>query len=93
MWLTASLSVSISIVLMQLKNTTSPGATALIAVTGSEEIKNMGYWYVITPVLSGVLILLIVALIFNNMTSDRYYPSHPKYHKFRKRIHNTLKNK
>jgi CBS-domain-containing membrane protein len=59
------------------QNTTSPGgATALIAVTGSEEIKNMGYWYVITPVLSGVLILLIVALIFNNMTSDRYYPSH-----------------
>jgi CBS-domain-containing membrane protein len=56
----------------------------LIAVTGSEEIKNMGYWYVITPVLSGVLILLIVALIFNNMTSDGYYPSHPKYHKFRK---------
>jgi CBS-domain-containing membrane protein len=38
--------------------TPSPGgATALIAVTGSEEIKNMGYWYVITPVLSGVLIL------------------------------------
>jgi CBS-domain-containing membrane protein len=35
----------------------------------------MGYWYV--SVLSGVLILLIVALIFNNMTSDRYYPSHP----------------
>jgi CBS-domain-containing membrane protein len=30
------------------------GATALIAVTGSEEIKNMGYWYVITPVLSGI---------------------------------------
>ena len=95
MWLTASLSVSISIVLMQLTKTLHPpgGATALIAVTGSEEIKNMGYWYVITPVLSGVLILLIVALIFNNMTSDRYYPSHPKYHKFRKRIHNTLKNK
>jgi hypothetical protein len=47
------------------QNTTSPGgATALIAVTGSEEIKNMGYWYVITPVLSGVLILLIVALNF-----------------------------
>jgi CBS-domain-containing membrane protein len=42
MWLTASLSVSISIVLMQLtKNTTSPGgATALIAVTGSEEKKH-----------------------------------------------------
>jgi CBS-domain-containing membrane protein len=49
MWLTASLSVSISIVLMQLTKTLHPpgGATALIAVTGSEEIK-MGYWYVIT---------------------------------------------
>jgi CBS-domain-containing membrane protein len=49
MWLTASLSVSI-IVLMQLKKHYIPlRATALIAVTGSEEIKNMGYWYVITP--------------------------------------------
>jgi CBS-domain-containing membrane protein len=53
MWLTASLSVSISIVLMQLTKHYILGATALIAVTGSEEIKNMGYWYVITPVLSG----------------------------------------
>jgi CBS-domain-containing membrane protein len=34
--------------------TLHPRATALIAVTGSEEIKNMGYWYVITPVLSGI---------------------------------------
>jgi CBS-domain-containing membrane protein len=48
----------------------------------------MGYWYV--SVLSGVLILLIVALIFNNMTSEVLSKS-PKYHKFRKRIHNTLK--
>jgi CBS-domain-containing membrane protein len=61
---------------MQLtKNTTSPGgATALIAVTGSEEKKH-GI-LVCNYALSGVLILLIVALIFNNMTSDRYYPSH-----------------
>ncbi|WP_413997709.1 HPP family protein [Flavobacterium sp. W1B] len=93
LWLTSALSVSISIVLMQLTKTLHPpgGATALIAVTGSAEIKNLGYWYVITPVLSGVLTLLIVALIFNNMTANRYYPSHKKYHKFRKRIHKTLK--
>jgi CBS-domain-containing membrane protein len=89
MWLTASLSVSISIVLMQLTKHYIPWrATALIAVTGSEEI-NMGYWYVITPVLSGVLILLIVALIFNNIR--QVLSKSPKYHKFRKRIHNTLK--
>jgi CBS-domain-containing membrane protein len=95
MWLTASLSVSLSIVMMQLTKTLHPpgGATALIAVTGSAEIKNLGYWYVISPVLSGVLILLIVALLFNNMTSKRYYPTHKKYHKFRKRIHKTFGKK
>jgi len=91
-WLTATLSVSISIVLMQLTKTLHPpgGATALIAVTGSAEIKNLGYWYVIMPVLSGVLILLLVALVFNNMTPNRYYPNHKKYYKIRKKIHKSL---
>jgi CBS-domain-containing membrane protein len=94
LWLTAPLAVSLSIVLMQVTKTLHPpgGATALIAVTGSSEIKNLGYWYVINPVLSGVLILLIVALVFNNMTSNRSYPNHKKYHHFRKRIANTFKN-
>jgi CBS domain-containing membrane protein len=94
LWLMAALSVSISIVLMQLTKTLHPpgGATALIAVTGSTEIKNLGYWYVLMPVLSGVLILLLVALIFNNMTPNRYYPNHKKYHKIRKRIHKSLQH-
>jgi CBS-domain-containing membrane protein len=88
LWIMAPLAVSLSIVLMQVTKTLHPpgGATALIAVTGSAEIKNLGYWYVFTPVLSGTLILLIVALIFNNMTSNRQYPNHKKYHKIRKRI-------
>ena len=94
LWLTAPLAVSISIVLMQVTKTLHPpgGATALIAVIGSPKIKMLGYWYVLYPVLSGVLILLIVALIFNNMTSNRYYPNHKKYHQFRKRIVSTFKN-
>ena len=94
LWLTAPLAVSLSIVLMQVTKTLHPpgGATALIAVTGSAEIKNLGYWYVLNPVLSGVLILLAVALIFNNMTANRQYPNHKKYHKIRKRIHNTFKS-
>jgi CBS domain-containing membrane protein len=93
LWLTAPLAVSLSIVLMQVTKTLHPpgGATALIAVTGSAEIKNMGYWYVLTPVLSGVLILFIIALIFNNMTSNRQYPNHKKYHKIRKRIASQFK--
>lgn len=76
-WLTAPLAVSLAIVAMQITKTLHPpgGATALIAVTGSEKIKSLGYLYVLSPVLSGCLILLAVALIFNNMTRNRKYPT------------------
>ncbi|ODS79931.1 MAG: HPP family protein, partial [Chryseobacterium sp. SCN 40-13] len=93
-WIAAPLAVSLSIVFMQITKTLHPpgGATALIAVTGSADIKALGYWYVISPVLSGALILLAVALLFNNMTSNRQYPSHQKFTHFRKRIKERLKN-
>ena len=80
-WLTAPLAVALSIVAMQITKTLHPpgGATALIAVTGSLKIQNLGYWYVIWPVLSGTLILLIVALVFNNLTDYRKYPTSKKY--------------
>ena len=93
LWLTAPLAVSFSIVLMQITKTLHPpgGATALIAVIGSPKIKILGYWYVLYPVLSGVLILLIIALIFNNMTTNRSYPNHKKYHIIRKRLAGKIK--
>ena len=77
MWFTASLAVALSIVLMQVTKTMHPpgGATALIAVIGTEKVKALGYLYVIAPVFTGVMILLLVALIFNNITSHRRYPS------------------
>jgi CBS domain-containing membrane protein len=80
-WLTAPLAVSLSIVLMQVTKTLHPpgGATALIAVIGSDNVKKLGYMYVLSPVLTGVLILLAVALIFNNMTSLRRYPTNRKF--------------
>jgi CBS domain-containing membrane protein len=81
MWLAAPLAVSCAIVLMQITKTLHPpgGATALIAVIGSEKIKSLGYVYVLSPVLSGCLILLAVALVFNNMTPNRKYPSGKSY--------------
>ncbi|MES2543704.1 MAG: HPP family protein [Bacteroidota bacterium] len=87
LWINAPLAVSLSIVLMQITKTLHPpgGATALIAVTGSAEIKNLGFWYVLSPVLSGVLILFVVAMIFNNMTPKRHYPNHKKWLLIRKR--------
>lgn len=95
LWLTAPLAVASSIVLMQITKTLHPpgGATALIAIAGSEKIKNLGYWYVLSPVLSGALILLAVALITNNMAHNRQYPNHKKYHQFRKRIATAIRNK
>jgi len=85
-WVAAPLAVSLSIVFMQITKTLHPpgGATALIAVTGSAEIKNLGYFYVISPVLSGALILLVIALIFNNLTSKRSYPSRSSRAKFKR---------
>lgn len=75
-WLSSALAVSLSIVMMQVTKTLHPpgGATALIANIGSEKIKALGFMYVVSPVLSGVLILLVIALIFNNIPKNRYYP-------------------
>lgn len=86
-WLSSALSVSLSIVLMQITKTLHPpgGATALIANIGSEKIKNLGYLYLINPVLSGVLILLSVALIVNNSTSHRNYPANKNWYQIWRR--------
>jgi len=77
LWLTAPLAVAASITAMQITRTLHPpgGATALIAVIGTDSIKGLGYFYVLSPVLSGTLIIFIVALISNNMTPSKQYPT------------------
>jgi len=50
------------------------GATALIAIIGSREIHDMGFLYVLVPGTLGPLILLIVALVVNNLPASRRYP-------------------
>lgn len=83
-WFCSAFAVSTSILVMQLTLTLHPpgGATALIAVIGSEKIHDIGYFYMIAPVLSGSIILLISALIVNNIPSHRYYPE--SFKKFKK---------
>jgi CBS domain-containing membrane protein len=82
-WLAAPLAVAGSIVFMQITKTLHPpgGATALIAVMGSKDISDLGFMYVLSPVLSGALILLLTALIFNNMTKHRVYPVNSRLYK------------
>ncbi|KPM46793.1 HPP family protein [Jiulongibacter sediminis] len=86
-WLEAAIAVSTAIVIMQITKTLHPpgGATALIAIIGSEKIKSLGYWYVLNPVFSGVMILLGVALLFNNITTHRSYPVNQNWFKVWKR--------
>jgi CBS-domain-containing membrane protein len=76
LWLAASLAVAASIALMQLTKTLHPpgGATALIAVIGSPKLHDIGYLYALQPVGRGALILLLVALLVNNIPKNRKYP-------------------
>ncbi|KAF8933526.1 HPP family-domain-containing protein [Dissophora ornata] len=75
-WLLCALSVSLSLMCMQVTHTVHPpaSATALIAVTGGPVIYDLGYWYVLCPVALGVAIMMVVALLVNNVA--RKYPTH-----------------
>ena len=76
--LAAALAVSIAVAAMLVTHTTHPpgGATALIAVIGGDPVTSLGFKYVLAPVLTGALIMLLVALFVNNLSSseNRHYP-------------------
>ncbi len=75
-WLATTLAVSLSIAAMHATKTLHPpgGATVLIPVIGGPKIQQLGYLYVLLPVASGILIMLAVALIINNLAPNRRYP-------------------
>jgi CBS-domain-containing membrane protein len=75
-WLAAAVAVSTSIALMHLTKTLHPpgGATALIAVIGGDSVRNLGYFYVLMPAALGAGVMLIVALLVNNIPKTRRYP-------------------
>ena len=76
MWLAAAVAVATAIAAMHATKTLHPpgGATALIAVIGGEKIHTLGYLYALVPVAAGALLLLVVALIVNNLPKTRRYP-------------------
>jgi CBS-domain-containing membrane protein len=76
MWLAASLAVATAIAVMHATKTLHPpgGATALIAVLGGDKVHDLGYLYVLVPVASGALLMLLVALLINNIPKTRKYP-------------------
>lgn len=76
LWLAAPIAVATAIAVMHATKTLHPpgGATALIAVIGSPQIHSLGYLYALVPVGVGALIMLVVALLINNIPNHRRYP-------------------
>ena len=77
--LAAGVGVACAVAIMQVTRTIHPpaGATALIAVLGPAPVHHLGYEFVLTPVLVGILILIVLALVVNNLSPDenRHYPA------------------
>ena len=75
--LAASLAVGLSIAIMYYCRCIHPpgGATALSAVVGGHEIHQLGYTFIVSPVLYNVLTIIIVAIVFNYFFPWRRYPA------------------
>ncbi|MBI1195168.1 MAG: hypothetical protein GC138_04930 [Gammaproteobacteria bacterium] len=73
----APLAVGGSIIAMQVLRCQHPpgSATALTAVVGGASITNLGYGYLLTPVLLNIVLLLVIAVIFNWPFAWRRYPA------------------
>jgi CBS-domain-containing membrane protein len=74
--LAAAIAVATAIAVMHATKTLHPpgGATALIAVIGSDQIHALGFTYALIPVGAGATIMLLVALVFNNIPKSRRFP-------------------
>jgi len=75
--LAAGLAVGLTIGVMYYTNCLHPpgGATALTAVVGGDTIHQMGYTFLITPVLLNVVSILFIAILFNALFYWRRYPA------------------
>ena len=74
--LACAVAVAFAIMLMDITVTLHPpaGATALIAVLGPAPIHDLGYMYVLSPVMLGATIMTCVAVLGNNLVGQRRYP-------------------
>jgi CBS-domain-containing membrane protein len=77
-WIASAMAVSMAIMTMLATKTLHPpgGATALIAVIGGKKTHDLGFLYAFIPAGLGALILLIVALVVNNLSKNRRYPEY-----------------
>ncbi|MDN3556588.1 HPP family protein [Halomonas maura] len=74
--LAAALAVSLSVLAMQLTHTVHPpgAAAALVAVIGGPDIHALGWWFPLMPVGLGCTVMVLVAILVNNLARHRRYP-------------------
>ncbi|HEV7318661.1 MAG TPA: HPP family protein [Ensifer sp.] len=70
----AAVAVGLAIAVMLLLGCLHPpsGAVALTAVLGGPAIHEAGYWFVLSPVAVNSVVILLIALAFNNAMGRRY---------------------
>lgn len=75
---TGALAVGLAVCAMHYLRCIHPpgGATALAAVIGGAEIYALGYHYLLMPILTNVVAILLMAIAFNVAFSWRRYPAH-----------------
>ena len=78
MWLASAVAVATAIAVMHATRTLHPpgGATALIAVIGSDKVHHLGFLYALVPAGLGAVVMLVVALLVNNIPDSRRYPEY-----------------
>ncbi|MEE9492390.1 MAG: HPP family protein [Gammaproteobacteria bacterium] len=74
----ASAAVGIAVTVMYYTRCIHPpgGATALAAVIGSAKLHNLGYLYILYPVLLNTITILVIAILFNGLFNWRRYPAY-----------------
>lgn len=80
LFVASAVAIGVSIALMMSLRCLHPpsGAIALTAVLGGPAIRDLGYGYVLWPVTGNTIILLLLALLYNNLTG-RPYPHSLKH--------------
>ncbi|MCK0192605.1 HPP family protein [Arenibacter sp. F20364] len=74
-WYSLALGVALAISIMQLTRTTHPpaGADPIVVILGAKTLS-----FVFSPVLTGAVVITMIALIFNNLSKARKYPTYWK---------------
>ncbi len=75
-WLAPGIAVGLAIFFMAVFGVLHPpgGAISLIAVIGGRGVADQGFMYVLVPATTSSLILLLCALLTNNLHRGRRYP-------------------